>query len=107
MRGQVSHNHRHRGEAGCVEVLGEGLQRLPARPLETGRRARSSTGYPVSIISGKATRVAPAAAAFAVVSTTSARLPSRSPTVGLTCASAILICAMGSVWQTRVSGVAR
>src|SRR5579859_5204992 len=53
------------------------------------RRARSSTGYPVIIISGKTTRPAPASVARLVHSTTVLALPSRSPTVALTWASAI------------------
>ena len=60
-------------------------------------------GYPVSTISGNATRSAPAAAACAVVSTTSARLPRRSPTVGLTCASAIRIFVMTLSLSTAAS----
>ena len=54
------------------------------------RSARSSTGYPVSIISGNTTTLAPRAAARRVHSTISSAFPSRSPTVALTCASAIL-----------------
>src|SRR5579859_4701366 len=55
------------------------------------RRARSSTGYPVIIISGKTTRPAPASAARLVHSTTVLALPSRSPTVALTWAGAVLV----------------
>ena len=54
------------------------------------RSARSSTGYPVSIISGNTTTLAPRAAARRVHSTISSAFPSRSPTVALTWASAIL-----------------
>ncbi len=54
------------------------------------RSARSSTGYPVSIISGNTTTRAPRSAARRVHATISSAFPSRSPTVALTCASAIL-----------------
>ena len=54
------------------------------------RSARSSTGYPVSIISGNTTTLAPRAAARRVHSTISSAFPSRSPTVALTWAIAIL-----------------
>src|SRR5438034_239603 len=55
-----------------------------------GLRTRSSGGYPVSTSSGKQTMSAPAFLAFSIHSSTRRVLPSRSPTVGLTCASAIL-----------------
>src|SRR5215472_4739508 len=54
------------------------------------RSARSSTGYPVSIISGNSTRSAPRADARRVHSMIVCAFPARSPTVEFTWASAIL-----------------
>src|SRR3954453_15127053 len=67
--------------AGCDEATNE------------RRRTRASGGYPVSIISGKSARWAPASAARRVQSRTMRALPSMSPTVGLTWASATRSCA--------------
>ena len=53
------------------------------------RSARSSTGYPVSIISGNTTTWAPCRPARRVHSTILSAFPVRSPTVALTWAMAI------------------
>src|SRR2546428_5373780 len=54
----------------------------------SGRKRRSSGGYPVSVSSGNATRSAPRSRARAIVSMTFLAFPGRSPTVGFTWASA-------------------
>src|SRR5258705_2704039 len=54
----------------------------------SGRKRRSSGGYPVSVSSGKATRSAPRSRARPMVSITFLAFPGRSPTVGLIWASA-------------------
>src|SRR6266850_36504 len=54
----------------------------------SGRKRRSSGGYPVSVSSGNATRSAPRSRAWAIVSMTFLAFPGRSPTVGFIWASA-------------------
>ena len=54
------------------------------------RRTRSSGGYPMIASSGSTTRSAPSAAAPSRAILMRARLPSMSPTVGLSCASAMV-----------------
>ena len=68
------------------------MSRMAAMDASTNesRSARSSTGYPVSTISGNSTRSAPRADARRVHSMIVCAFPARSPTVEFTWASAIL-----------------
>src|SRR2546425_3655994 len=65
--------------------------------MKADLKTRSSGGYPGTASSGKATRPAPSAHARSMPSTIWRTLPSKSPTVGLICASAILSRLMGAV----------
>src|SRR5205085_8197204 len=85
----------------AVIPLVAGASRSRVRQLSAtkeGRSTRSSGGYPVIASSGRATRPAPAARASPMACSIFPRLPSRSPTVGLICASAIRRAAMGPAY---------
>src|SRR5712692_6531273 len=65
--------------------------------MKADLKTRSSGGYPGTASSGKATRPAPSARALSMPSTIRRTLPSKSPTVGLIWARAILSRLMGAV----------